>query len=36
VHAARCMVEGELNPVTMVEPRDQAEAQYFRKIGIWV
>lgn len=33
VYAARCMVEGELNPVTVVEPRDQAEAQYFRKIG---
>jgi heptaprenyl diphosphate synthase/octaprenyl-diphosphate synthase len=33
VHAARCMVEGELNPVTLVTPREAAEAQYYRKIG---
>ncbi len=33
VHAARCMVEGELNPVTVVAPRAVAEAQYYRKIG---
>ncbi|MFZ9859206.1 MAG: polyprenyl synthetase family protein [Roseiflexaceae bacterium] len=33
VHAAQRMVEGELNPVTMVEPFDQATAQYYRKIG---
>lgn len=33
VHAARCMVEGELNPVTVVAPRAAAEAQYYRKIG---
>lgn len=33
VHAAQRMVEGELNPVTMVEPFNQAAAQYYRKIG---
>lgn len=33
VHAARCMAEGELNPVTAVTPRASAEAQYYRKIG---
>lgn len=33
VHAAQCMVEGELNPVTMVEPFEQAAMQYYRKIG---
>ncbi len=33
VQAAQRMVEGELNPVTMVEPFDQAAAQYYRKIG---
>lgn len=33
VHAAQRMVEGELNPVTVVEPFEQAAAQYYRKIG---
>jgi heptaprenyl diphosphate synthase/octaprenyl-diphosphate synthase len=33
VHASRCMVEGELNPVSLVTPREAAEAQYYRKIG---
>lgn len=33
VQASQRMVEGELNPVTMVEPIDQALAQYYRKIG---
>jgi len=33
VHASQRMVEGELNPVTMVEPFDQAATQYYRKIG---
>lgn len=33
VHAAQRMVEGELNPVTVVDPFEVASAQYYRKIG---
>jgi heptaprenyl diphosphate synthase len=33
VHAAQRMIEGELNPVTLVEPMAEAEHQYYRKIG---
>jgi geranylgeranyl pyrophosphate synthase len=31
VHAARCMVEGELNPVTMVEPRGPSRSPIFSR-----
>jgi heptaprenyl diphosphate synthase/octaprenyl-diphosphate synthase len=33
VAAAQTMVEGELSPVTLLEPLDQALGQYWRKIG---
>jgi heptaprenyl diphosphate synthase/octaprenyl-diphosphate synthase len=33
VHASQRMVEGELNPVTCIDPQADAEAQYYRKIG---